>query len=52
VAYLENETVAGLTRRGNARQTVFQKDEDFAAFLRLFDDAQAHCPMRVLAPFA
>jgi putative transposase len=28
---------------------VFHKDEDYAAFLRLFDAAQERCPMRVLA---
>ena len=35
--------------RGNGRQAVFHKDDDYAAFLRLFDDAQDRCPMRVLA---
>jgi putative transposase len=35
--------------RGNGRQTVFHKDEDYAAFLRLFDAASERCPMRVLA---
>lgn len=30
--------------RGNARQRVFHKDADYAAFLRLFDDAQVRCP--------
>lgn len=35
--------------RGNSRQTVFHKDEDYAAFLRLFDAAHERCPMRVLA---
>jgi putative transposase len=35
--------------RGNARQTVFHKDEDFAAFVHLFDGAQAQCAMRVVA---
>jgi putative transposase len=35
--------------RGNARQQVFHKDEDYAAFLRLFDAAHERCPMRVLA---
>lgn len=36
--------------RGNARQRVFHKDEDFAAFVTLFDEAQERsCPMRILA---
>lgn len=35
--------------RGNARQRVFHKDEDYAAFLKLLDDAHDRCPMRVLA---
>ena len=35
--------------RGNARQRVFHKDADYAAFVRLFEAAQARCPMRVLA---
>ena len=35
--------------RGNARQEVFHKEADYAAFCRLFDEAQKRCPMRVLA---
>ena len=35
--------------RGNARQQVFHKPGDFAAFVRLFDAAQEIVPMRVLA---
>jgi putative transposase len=35
--------------RGNARQVVFHKPADYAAFVRLFDGAQARCPMRILA---
>lgn len=35
--------------RGNARQRVFHKDADYAAFLKLFDEAQERCPMRILA---
>jgi putative transposase len=35
--------------RGNARGTVFHKDDDFAAFLRLIGDAHERLPMRVLA---
>lgn len=35
--------------RGNARQRVFHKPADYAAFVNLFDEAQARCPMRVLA---
>jgi putative transposase len=35
--------------RGNARQEVFHKPADYAAFVRLFDAGQARCPMRVLA---
>lgn len=35
--------------RGNARQRVFHKDADYAAFLKLFDEAQERCPMRLLA---
>ena len=35
--------------RGNARQRVFHKEADYAAFLRLFDEAQERCPMRLLA---
>jgi REP element-mobilizing transposase RayT len=35
--------------RGNARQEVFHKPADYAAFLRLFDEAHVRCPMRILA---
>jgi putative transposase len=36
--------------RGNARQRVFHKDADFAAFVDLFDAAgHRACPMRILA---
>lgn len=35
--------------RGNARQEVFHKEADYAAFVRLLDEAQPRCPMRVLA---
>jgi putative transposase len=35
--------------RGNARQRVFHKDDDYAAFLKLLDEAHDRCPMRVLA---
>ena len=35
--------------RGNARQQVFHKDADYAAFLRLLDEAQDRLPMRVLS---
>lgn len=35
--------------RGNARQEVFHKDADYAAFIRLFDQAHERCPVRVLA---
>jgi len=35
--------------RGNARQRVFRKDADYAAFVKLFDEAQVRCPMRILA---
>jgi len=35
--------------RGNARQRVFHKEADYAAFLRLFDEAQERCSMRLLA---
>ena len=35
--------------RGNARQQVFHKQADYASFLRLLDEANARCPMRVLA---
>ena len=35
--------------RGNARQRVFHKDADYAAFLNLFDEAHDRCPMRLLA---
>ncbi|MCU0879586.1 MAG: transposase [Pirellulaceae bacterium] len=35
--------------RGNARQRVFRKDADYAAFVNLFDEAQVRCPMRILA---
>jgi putative transposase len=35
--------------RGNARQQVFHKEQDFAAFVRLFDAAQERCEMRILA---
>src|SRR5688572_26563915 len=35
--------------RGNARQEVFHKPGDYAAFVRLFDEAQRRCRMRLLA---
>jgi putative transposase len=35
--------------RGNGRQAVFHKEEDFAAFLRLIEQAKERLPMRVLA---
>ena len=35
--------------RGNARQQVFFKKEDFAAFLDLIEEAGVRLPMRVLA---
>ena len=35
--------------RGNARQEVFHKPADYAAFVRLFDEAQQRCPMRLVA---
>lgn len=35
--------------RGNARQQVFHKEADYAAFCRLFDEVQERCPMRLLA---
>jgi len=35
--------------RGNARQTVFHKDEDYLAFLKLLADANERLPMRLLA---
>ena len=37
--------------RGNARQQVFHKDEDFAAFVKLFDEAhERSCPMLPKVP--
>jgi putative transposase len=35
--------------RGNGRGTVFHKDGDFHAFVKLLRDAEEHVPMRVLA---
>ncbi len=35
--------------RGNARQKVFRKEEDFAAFLELVEQAKERLPMRLLA---
>jgi REP element-mobilizing transposase RayT len=35
--------------RGNARQQVFRKDADYAAFVRLFADAHERLSMRILA---
>jgi putative transposase len=35
--------------RGNARTTVFDKDEDFQAFLKLSAEASLRHPMRILA---
>ena len=35
--------------RGNARQRVFHKEADYQAFLRLFNEAQDRCAMRLLA---
>jgi putative transposase len=35
--------------RGNARATVFHKDEDYAAFVKLMADAQDRLPMRLVA---
>lgn len=34
--------------RGNARQRVFKKDGDFAAFLQLLADAKERLPMRIV----
>ena len=38
-----------MLNRGNGRVEVFHKEEDYAAFLRLMDDACKRLPMRVLA---
>jgi putative transposase len=35
--------------RCNDRRTIFQDEEDYAAFLRLFGQTQQSAPMRVLA---
>lgn len=35
--------------RGNGQQRVFHKEADYAAFVRLLDEAQERCPMRLLA---
>jgi len=35
--------------RGNGRRTVFHKDGDFHAFVKLLRDANEHVPMRLLA---
>ena len=35
--------------RGNARQQVFHKEADYAAFVQLFEDAHQRVPMRILA---
>ncbi len=35
--------------RGNGRRTVFHKDGDFHAFVKLLRDAEQHVPMRLLA---
>ena len=35
--------------RGNARQRVFHKQADYAAFLKLFDEAPPRLPMRIVA---
>jgi putative transposase len=35
--------------RGNGRQTVFHKDGDYAAFVKLLRDAAERVPMRLLA---
>lgn len=35
--------------RGNARQEVFHKPADYAAFVKLFDEAHTRFPMRLLA---
>jgi REP element-mobilizing transposase RayT len=35
--------------RGNGRQTVFHKDGDYAAFVKLLRDAAEGVPMRLLA---
>src|SRR5438270_4648015 len=35
--------------RGNGRRTVFHKEGDFDAFVKLLRDADEHVPMRVLA---
>ena len=34
--------------RGNARQQVFHRQADYAAFVHLFEEAPKRCPMRVL----
>jgi len=38
-----------VVNRGNAQAEVFHKDEDYAAFVRLIEDAFTRLPMRVLA---
>ncbi len=35
--------------RGVGRQTLFQKDEDYAAFERVMAEAYQHSPTRILA---
>jgi putative transposase len=35
--------------RGNARNEVFHKEEDYVAFQKLLRDAQRRCPMRILS---
>jgi len=35
-------------KRGNGRQRVFRKDEDYRSFLTALDDASLEIPMRVL----
>ena len=37
-----------VSNRGNGRAEVFHKDEDFAAFVRLFELANARLPMRLV----
>ena len=38
-----------MINRGNARQDVFHKDGDFAAFVKLIGEASERLPIRVLS---
>ena len=46
---LADNQVYHILNRGNGRQDVFRKPEDFSAFVRLISEAKRKCPIQVMA---